>query len=98
IFRDAAALVLLSDHEAGDVLQEDQRNTALIAELDEMRRLQRGLREEHAVVREDAHLVSEDPREAGHDRRRVALLELLELRAVDDARDDFADVVRLAEI
>ena len=33
---DAVVLVFLADHEARDVLQEDQRDLALIAKLDEM--------------------------------------------------------------
>jgi hypothetical protein len=40
---DAAALVLAPDHEAGDVLQEHERNAALAAQLDEVRALQRRL-------------------------------------------------------
>src|SRR4051812_40361973 len=39
--RDALVLVFLPDHEAGDVLQEQQRNAALRAQLDEMRALER---------------------------------------------------------
>jgi hypothetical protein len=30
---------MLADHEAGDVLQEDERDPAQVAELDEVRRL-----------------------------------------------------------
>src|SRR6185436_4600091 len=95
---DAAALVLLADHEAGDVLQKHERDAPLIADLDEVRRLERRLREEDAVVRQDPDLVAEDAREAGDDRRGVALLELLEARAIDDAGDDFAHVVGAADV
>src|ERR1051326_8332546 len=98
VLGDAAALVLPADHEAGDVLQEHERDAPLVAQLDEMRRLQRRLGEEHAVVRKDADFVAEDAREAGDDRRGVALLELLEARAVDDARDPLAHVVRPADV
>ena len=52
--RDAAGLVLPADHEAGDVLQEQQRYLPLVAQLDEVRALQRGLGEQHAVVGDDA--------------------------------------------
>ncbi len=38
------------------------------------------------------------PREAGDERRAVALLELVEARAVDQPRDDLAHVVRLARV
>src|SRR3546814_12515053 len=51
---DAAGLVAAADHEAGDVLQEHERNAALRAELDEVRPFQRGFREQDAVVGEDA--------------------------------------------
>ena len=48
-------LVLLADHVAGDVLQEDQRRVDLVGELDELRGLLRLLGEQHAaVVGEDA--------------------------------------------
>ena len=54
VARDAGAFVLAAHDEAGDVLQEEQRNPPQIAELDEVRALERGLREEHAVIGEDA--------------------------------------------
>ena len=41
---DPAGLVLLADHEAGDVLQEDERHAALARELDEVRALLRRTR------------------------------------------------------
>ena len=40
VLGDAAGLVLAPDHEAGDVLQEDQRDAALVAQLDEVRALE----------------------------------------------------------
>src|SRR5712692_3528347 len=45
VLGDPTSLVLPADHEAGDILQEDERNAALITELDEVRRLQRRLAE-----------------------------------------------------
>ena len=39
-----------------------------------------------------------DPREPGDQRRRVACLPFVELRSIDDARDDFAYVVRPARV
>jgi hypothetical protein len=38
-----AGLVVPADHEAGDVLQEDERDLPPVAELDEVRALERGL-------------------------------------------------------
>ena len=96
VLGDARALVLAADDEAGDVLQKDQRDAAQVAQLDEMRRLERRLGEEHAVVRDDADQEPVQPREAGDERGAVALLELVEPRAVDEPRDDLVDVVRLA--
>jgi hypothetical protein len=40
---DAGRLVFAADHEAGDVLKEHQRNIALVAQLHEVRALQRRL-------------------------------------------------------
>src|SRR5512145_661823 len=59
---DAAVLVLPADHEAGDVLEEDQRDAALVAQLDEVGALEAGLAEEDAVVRDDPDRVAPDPR------------------------------------
>ncbi len=42
-----------ADHEAGDVLEEDQRDPALAAEFDEVRAFQRALRVQDAVIGED---------------------------------------------
>src|SRR6267142_333425 len=64
VLRDAAALVLLAHHEPGDVLQEDQRDAAQVAELDEVRVLERRLGEQHAVVADDADQEPVQPREA----------------------------------
>ena len=98
VLGDAAVLVALADDEAGDVLQEEQRDAALAAELDEVRRLERRLGEQHAVVGDDADRVAVDAREAGDQRRAVARLELVEAAAVDEAGDHLADVVGLARV
>ena len=50
---DAAALGLGADHEAGDVLQEDQRDLALVAEFDEMGALDRAFGKQCAIIGED---------------------------------------------
>ncbi len=50
---DAAALGLGADHEAGDVLQEQQRDVALVAQLDEVRALDRGFGEDRPVIADD---------------------------------------------
>ena len=55
-------------------------------------------REQDAVVGDDAHRHALDVREAADQRGAVARLELVELGAVDDARDDLAHVVGLARV
>ena len=64
VLGDAALLRVGADHEAADVLQEDERDAALRAELDEVRALEGGLGEEDAVVGEDADAVAVDAGEA----------------------------------
>ena len=71
---------------------------AQVAQLDEVRRLERGFREEDAVVRDDAHEVAVQPREARDEGRAVPLLELVEPRSVDETGDDLTDVVWLAHV
>ena len=66
------------DDEAGDVLKKDQRNAAQVAQLDEVRGLQRRFREQHAVVGDDADEHAVQPGEAGDERRAVPRLELVE--------------------
>ena len=94
VLGDAGILVFASDHEAGDVLQEHQRNVALVAEFDEVRTLQRRFGEQDAVVGDDADRVTVDVGETGDQGLRVAGLELGEFGTVDDACDQFADVER----
>ena len=98
VARDAAGLVLATHHEAGDVLQEQQRHAPAVAELHEVRALQRRLREQHAVVGDDPDRVSADAREAAGERRAVERLELVELGGVHEPRDHLADVVRMPRV
>ena len=74
VLGDAAGLVFAADHEAGDVLQEHQRDAALGAEFDEMRALERALGKEDAVIGEDADRIAPDPREPAHQGLAVELL------------------------
>ena len=93
VLGDAAGLRRLADHEARDVLQEQQGDAALAGELDEVRGLERGLGIEDAVVGEDRHGQPLDVGEARHQRLRVVGLELVHLAAIDQAGDDLARVV-----
>src|SRR5690606_22475719 len=87
VLGDPAMLVLSTHHEPGDVLEEQERDTALAAELDEVHPFEGALAEEDAIVAEDAHGHAHDASEARNERRAVARLELVEARAVHDPRD-----------
>ena len=79
VLDDPALLVLLADHVAGGVVQEEQRGVDLVGELDELRRLLRLLAEQHALgVGEDADRAAVEPRPAGDQRGAVERLELVE--------------------
>lgn len=54
----------MTHHESGNVLQEQERDTALSAEFDKVRTLLRRLGEEHTVVRDDTHGNTVDARKA----------------------------------
>ena len=55
-------------------------------------------RVQHAVVGDDADRIAVEAREARHQCRAVARLELVEVAPVDDARDHLAHVVGLADV
>src|SRR5690606_9879703 len=95
---DAAGLVFLPDHEACDVLQEQQRDAALTGQLDEVRALLRGLSEQDAVVGQNRDGIALYMREAADQRAAVQRLEFVEHRTVDEAGDYLADVERLLGI
>ena len=82
----------------GDVLQEQQRGHAFVAQFDEMCTLERRFAEQHAVVGHDPDRVAVDAGEAGHQRGAVIGLEFGELAAVDDAGDDLVHVVGHARV
>jgi hypothetical protein len=92
VLGDAARLVFRAHHEAGDVLQEEKRDLALAAQLDEVRALQGALREQDAVVGDNAHRHAVKARKAGDQRLAIELLELVKFRAVHQTRDHFAHV------
>lgn len=95
---DAVSLRGGADHEAGDVLQKDEGDAALGAELDEVGALDGGRGEEDAVVGDDADLVAVDGGEAGDEGGAKVALELGEFGAVDDTGNDLTDGDGLAEI
>src|SRR3990167_7635466 len=93
-----SGLILRADHEAGDVLQEDERDAALVRKLDEVGGLLGTLGEEDAVIGEDGDRHAVEPREAADKGFAIELLELVEVRTVHEAGDDFAGIVGLAHI
>src|SRR5262249_13987003 len=95
---DTAGFVFPANHEARDVLQEYEGDAALAAQLDEMRALQRAFAEQNAVVGDDADGKTPDMGKAADQRRAVKLLELVEFRAVDNARDDVMYVEGLSPV
>ncbi len=58
-----------------------------------MRGFQRGFRKQDSVVGDDANRHAFDAGEAGDDRGAVGLLELVQFRTIDEARDHFAHVI-----
>ena len=95
---DAFRLVFAADHEARDILEEQQRDAPLAGELDEMRPLLRAFRKQHAVIGEYGDRHAPDVREAADQRAAVLGLELVELTAVDQPGDDLVHVVRRADV
>ena len=89
VLRDPAFLGILADHEAGDVLEEDEGDVALAAELDEVGALEAAFGEEDAVVGDDADGPAVQGREPRDKRAAVEGFEFGEGGAVDDAGDDF---------
>ena len=98
ILSDAGVFVLAADHEAGDVLEEEEGDATAGAEFDEVGALEGGFGEEDAVVGEDADGVAFDAGEAADEGGAVASFEFVEAGAIDDAGDDFADVDGVAEV
>ena len=78
VFGDAAPLVFPADYVTVDVLEEQERDALAIAELDELRSLERAIGEEHAVVAQDSHLISVDVSPAANQSRTIKRLEFQE--------------------
>src|SRR5262245_45448716 len=95
---DSLLFVTAPDHKACDVLQEQQWDVLLVAQLNELRAFFGGFGDQHAVVAQDADQKAMNARPAGNQCRAVFRLELLELRSVDDARDHLFDVEGDADV
>ena len=98
VLGDAAFLVLLADHKAGDVLQEQQRNAALAGQFDKVRALLRGLGKQDAVIGQNRHRIAVQVRKPAHQRGAEQRLELIERAVVDQPRNHLAHVERLLAV
>ena len=95
---DAAFLVLFADHKAGDVLQKQQRNTALASQLDKVRALLRRLGKEDAVVGQNCHRVAVQMREATHQGGAIERLEFIKGAVIHQPGDHLAHIEGLLGI
>src|SRR5580658_1066316 len=75
---------------AGSVLQENDRQVRLTAELDELSRLASARRINRAIVADEADRLPFDRGMAAYRMRAISCLEIEKIGTVDDARDDFA--------
>ncbi len=93
VLDDAPLLVLLADHVARRVLEEQQGDVDLVGQLDELGRLVGFLGEEHAaVVGQHPDRIAVDRRPPGHQAGAVERLELVEPGAVDDPGEHLAGI------
>ncbi|MNC85897.1 hypothetical protein D3C83_15160 [compost metagenome] len=79
-------------------MQKHERDAALAAEFDEMCALERGLREQYAVVGDNSDRKTVDVRKAAHQCCAIARLEFIELARIDEPRNDLADIERSTRI
>src|SRR3546814_16315509 len=84
---DTLGFIFSADHEAADILEEEQGNTPLLRQFDEMRALDRAFAEQHAIVGKDRDRNAPDMRETADERRPIGRLELVKRAAIADARD-----------
>src|SRR5690606_5228298 len=84
-----------ADHEAGGVVEEQDRRVALVAQLDELGGLGGATRGDRAVVADKTARLAFDAQVAADGLAVKLVLEVEELGAGGDAGDDLAHVVRL---
>ena len=98
VLRNAPFLGILPDHEARDVLQEDEWYLALPTQLHKVCALQGALAKEDAIVRYNPNRLSVDLCKASDQGGPVERLELGERRSIDDASNDLMDGNLLAQV
>src|SRR5262249_25331318 len=94
----ALFLVRASHHEAGNVLQKKQRDVLLVTKLNKLRAFTGRLRHQDPVVAKNADRESVDAGETSYQRGTVFRLEFGKPAAIDDARDDIANLEGNADI
>src|SRR3546814_15649696 len=95
---DTLGFIFSADHEAADILEEEQGNTPLLRQFDEMRALDRAFAEQHAIVGKDRDRNAPNMRETADERRPIGRLELVILAAIDDARDNLVPVIGRTDV
>src|SRR5262249_45945893 len=98
IFRNPALFELLSHHKSSNIFQKYQLNVALRAKFDEMCSFQCALRKQNTIVADNADRISPDSCKAADDGRPIQRFEFVKPTRVDDAVDDFANVICLFQI
>src|SRR5215831_1162471 len=83
VANDSLFFVNPANHEPGYVLQENQRNILLVAQLDELGALAGRFRQEYAVIRKDSYVKAMNIGESGYQGCPVPRLEFVEPRTVD---------------
>jgi hypothetical protein len=82
----------------GNVLEEEQRDISLLAQLNEMGTLERRLGVEHAVVCQDSNRHTVQTRKPSDQSGPVECLELGESAAVHNSGDDLAHIDNLLQV
>jgi len=95
---DAFVFILPAHHETGDVLQEDERNTALRTQFDEVCAFLGAFGKKHAIIGDNADRATHDVGEAGDQGFAETGLELIKPAAIHHAGNHLADVIGRARI
>ena len=94
----ATCLILAPHHEAGDILQEDQRDFPLCTKLDEMRAFFGAFGKKHPVVGQNPNRAALDMPKARHKRLTKARFELIQPPPVEYTVKDGSPILRLAQV
>ena len=95
ILGDATIFILAPNHNASDVLQEDERNSALVTQLHKVSALLRTIAKQDAIVGDDANGIAKKACKTRDEGGTVERFELIQARAVDYASNDRTNVKSL---